>query len=113
MRTLLFTLLSACQFPILFGCASPDQPVPNNQNPVFDVAMQGVNPAWFERAMDGIDYGIHRVEKYGELVADSAELFRQSFEQMEMNNVRYGLLSHGSYKEAFIEERPGYVLAFL
>jgi uncharacterized protein len=105
MRIQNFTLLSVVCF-LLFGCSSQDQPVPNNQIPVFDVAMQGVNPAWFERAMEGIDFGIHRVEKYGELVADSAELFRQSFEQMEMNNVRYGLLSHGSYKEAFIEERP-------
>lgn len=90
----------------VFGCSSKDQTATNNQIPVFDVAMQGVNPAWFERAMEGIDYGIHRAEKYGELVADSAELFRQSFRQMEMNNVRYGLLSHGTYKEAFMKERP-------
>ena len=68
--------------------------------------MQGVNPAWFERAMEGIGFGIHRVEKYGELVVDSAELFRKSFEQMEKHHVRYGLLSHGSYKEAFMDARP-------
>ncbi|TVQ14721.1 MAG: hypothetical protein EA364_03875 [Balneolaceae bacterium] len=105
MKTQTFTHLSLVCF-IFFGCTSQDQPIPNNQTPVFDVAVQGVNPAWFERAMEGIDFGMHRVEKYGELVADSAELFRKSFEQMEMNNVRYGLLSHGAYKEAFIEERP-------
>lgn len=91
---------------ILFGCISKEQSEPDNQIPVFDVAMQGVNPAWFERAMEGIDFGIHRVEKYGELVADSAELFRKSFEQMEMHNVRYGLLSHGTYKKAFMDARP-------
>lgn len=89
-----------------FGCTSNEQPNPNNQIPVFDVAIQGVNPAWFERAMEGVDFGIHRVEKYGELVADSADLIQKSFEQMEMNNILYGLLSHGIYKEAFMEERP-------
>lgn len=56
--------------------------------------------------MEGIDFGIHRVEKYGELAADTSALFRQSFEQMDQNNIRYGLLSHGPYKESFIEERP-------
>jgi len=105
MRTQIFTHLSVvCLF--LFGCSSQDQSTPNNQIPVFDVAMQGVNPAWFERAMEGIDFGIHRVEKYGELVADSAALFNQSFEQMEKNNIRYGLLTHGTFKESFIKERP-------
>ena len=94
----------ACFF--LFGCTSQEQPNPASRIPVFDVAMQGVNPAWFERAMEGIDFGIHRVEKYGELVADSADLFRKSFEQMEKHHVRYGLLSHGTYKEAFMDERP-------
>ena len=91
---------------ICFGCTSEEQSNPTNELPVFDVAMQGVNPAWFERAMEGVDFGIHRIEKYGELVADSAELFQRSFEQMDMNNVRYGLLSHGTYKEAFLDERP-------
>ena len=105
MRTQTILHLSAACF-FLFGCTSTEQQNPNNQIPVFDVAVQGVNPAWFERAMEGIDFGIHRVEKYGELVADSADLFRQSFEQMEMNHVRYGLLSHGTYKEALMEESP-------
>ncbi|MBO6586232.1 MAG: amidohydrolase family protein [Gracilimonas sp.] len=76
------------------------------QDPVFDVAMQGVNPAWFERAMKDVDYGIHRVEKYGEMAADSAALFRQSFEEMDAHNIRYGLLSHGVYKESFLQEQP-------
>lgn len=105
MKTQTFTYSLVFCF-ILFGCTSKEQPNPTNQIPVFDVAMQGVNPAWFEQAMEGIDFGIHREKKYGELVADSAELFRQSFEQMDINNVRYGLLSHGTYKEAFMEERP-------
>lgn len=90
----------------LTGCIGEDQAEQDNQPRVFDVAMQGVNPAWFERAMDGIDFGIHRVEKYGELVADSATLFRKSFEQMELNNIRFGLLTHGVYKESFMKERP-------
>ena len=104
-KTQTFLHLSAVCF-FLYGCTSNEQANPTSQIPVFDVAMQGVNPAWFERAMEGVDFGIHRVEKYGELVADSADLFRQSFEQMEMNNILYGLLSHGTYKEAFMEERP-------
>lgn len=91
---------------LLFGCTTKDQKSSNIQNPVFDVAMQGVNPAWFERAMEGIDFGIHRVEKYGELVADSATLFSKSFEQMNQHNVQYGLLSHGVYKESFMKRRP-------
>lgn len=105
MKTRFFTCLSLVCV-ILFSCTSQDQPTPNNQIPVFDVAMQGVNPAWFERAMEGIDFGIHRIEKYGVLVADSAKLFHLSIEQMEINNVRYGLLSHGTYKEALFDKRP-------
>jgi hypothetical protein len=111
-KTQIFLHLSvACFF--LFGCTSKEQPNPASQIPVFDVAMQGVNPAWFERAMEGIDFGIHRVEKYGELVADSADLFRKSFEQMEMNNVRYGLLSHGFVQRGIYGRTPGDVPAFL
>jgi uncharacterized protein len=105
MKTQILLYFSAICF-ILVGCLSKERSEPDNQIPVFDVAMQGVNPAWFERAMEGIDFGIHRLEKYGELVADSAELFRKSFEQMEKHHVRYGLLSHGSYKEAFMDARP-------
>jgi hypothetical protein len=105
MKTLPLTILAAFVV-FISGCTSKDQHTPDEDYPVFDVAMQGVNPAWFERAMEGIDFGIHRVEKYGELVADSAELFQKSFEQMDANNVRFGLLSHGAYKESFMVERP-------
>lgn len=68
--------------------------------------MQGVNPAWFERAMASVDYGIHRVDKYGEMAADSATLFRKSFEQMDSHNIQRALLSHGVYKESFLDRRP-------
>lgn len=94
---------------LLGGCSETDytgNSSESDESPVFDIAMQGVDPAWFERAMEGVDFGIHRVGKYGELVADSAELFRRSFEQMDSNSIRYGLLSHGAFKEAFLKDRP-------
>ena len=93
-------------FLVLIGCENEVQTDPITENRVFDIAMQGVNPAWFERAMDGVDYGIHRVEKYGEMAADSATLFRNSFEQMDSHNIQRALLSHGVYKESFLDKRP-------
>lgn len=91
---------------LFLGCSSKQQEEPANQSPVFDIAMQGVNPAWFERAMKDVDYGIHRVEKYGEMASDSAILFAKSFEEMDAHNIRYGLLSHGVYKESFLKKQP-------
>lgn len=91
---------------LFLGCTSKQQEEQANQSPVFDVAMQGVNPAWFERAMKDVDYGIHRVEKYGEMATDSAVLFAKSFEEMDAHNIRYGLLSHGVYKESFLKKQP-------
>ena len=105
MKTLIFICLAVLTL-FLNGCTASDQAVPENQPRVFDVAMQGVNPVWFERAMEGVDYGIHRVEKYGEMAADSTELFDKSFEQMDTHNIQYGLLSHGVFKESFLDERP-------
>ena len=96
-----------------FGCTSKEQQAPATLHPVFDIAMQGVNPAWFKRAMKDVDYGIHRLEKYGEMAADSAELFRKSFEEMDAHNIRYGLLSHGVYKESFLKKQPDrFLLSF-
>lgn len=93
-------------FLFFLSCKTEDQTDTAVQEPVFDVAVQGVNPAWFENAMKGIDFGIHRVEKYGTLIADSSTLFQKSFEQMNEYNVQRGLLSHGRYKESFLKEHP-------
>jgi predicted TIM-barrel fold metal-dependent hydrolase len=105
MKTLIFICLAVLTL-FFNGCTTGEEPVEENQTRVFDVAMQGVNPVWFARAMEGVDYGIHRVEKYGEMAADSTELFDRSFEQMDAHNIKVGLLSHGAFKESFLDERP-------
>lgn len=108
-------IIRSCVYSSIFlwiiGCNSGNADVKDQQHsieqiPVFDIAMQGVNPAWFVRAMEGVDFGIHRVERYGELVADSSELLRRSLEEMDRNDVRLGLLSHGAHKEAWHAAHP-------
>ena len=103
-HALIFISLSL--IALLHGCSPVEQNNSANVTPVFDVAVQGVNPAWFARAMEGVDYGIHRVEKYGEMAADSADLFRESLAQMDKSNITMGLLSHGAYKESFLKKQP-------
>jgi predicted TIM-barrel fold metal-dependent hydrolase len=91
---------------LLFGCTTEESGQPTSQSPVFDISMQGVNPAWFVRAMEGIDFGIHRLERYGEMSTDSADLFDKSLEQMDQSQIRLALLSHGAFKESLFERDP-------
>lgn len=91
---------------LLFACSSQDKSNQNYDGPVFDVAMQGVNPAWFQRAMEGVDYGIHRLDRYQNMAEDTASLFRKSLEEMDAHNVRMGVLSHGVFKESFLDKQP-------
>lgn len=98
--TLLVTLLI-----LLSACSKQDTPSSTSQ-PVFDIAMQGVNPGWFHRAMEGVDYGIHRIETYGEMAADSTDLFNKTFRQMDKYHIQKALLSHGVYKESLYNRQP-------
>ena len=91
---------------VLSGCTNQQKQQEVYDGPVFDIAMQGVNPAWFKRAMDGVDYGIHRLERYKNMAPDTSALFRNSLEQMDLYKVRMGLLSHGVYKEAYLDKQP-------
>lgn len=91
---------------LLTNCTSLEKEDSTETQPVFDIAMQGVNPGWFERAMEGVDYGIHRLEKYGEMASDSADLFNKTFEQMDEYNIPYAMLSHGTYKESLLRRQP-------
>jgi|GEM_PF-1156070 len=109
----IFVLAAAIYTAGCSGVEVPEQTNTQKQNPVFDIAMQGVDPAWFDRAMVGVDFGIHRMERYGELVADSSELIRRSLSEMDQNGILYGLLSHGSHKEAWHDAHPArFLLSF-
>ncbi|HCD52834.1 MAG TPA: hypothetical protein DEQ34_10325 [Balneolaceae bacterium] len=101
MRTSIFVLTLL----LISGCSAP-QSNESHQQPVFDIAMQGVNPAWFHRAMEGVDYGIHRIETYGEMAADSSDLFQKTFDQMDAFNIKRAMLSHGAYKESLLHRQP-------
>jgi uncharacterized protein len=77
-----------------------------DQIPVFDVTIQAVNPEWFVRVMDGVDYGIHVKERYGEMITDADELLRRTLEEMDRNNIRYGMLSHGAHIDSWRAAHP-------
>lgn len=77
-----------------------------NESTVFDIALQAVNPGWFVRAMDGIDYGIHNAERYGELVADPDALLAQTLAEMDRSGIRAGLLVHGPHVEEWQARHP-------
>lgn len=73
---------------------------------VIDVALQAVNPGWFVRAMEGVDFGMHGQERYGELVDDIDQLLAQTLAEMDRSGIRYGLLVHGPHVEDWQARHP-------
>ncbi len=96
------------------GCAGMAQsdhsaaasPRPGAATPVFDVALQAVNPAWFARAMEGVDYGFHGQGRYGDMAADGDELLRRTLAEMDRGGIRRALLVDGAGRAAWQAAHP-------
>lgn len=105
MKNLLIVCISVFCF-CFSGCTKVEPTQTELPDKVFDVAMQGVDPAWFVRAMEGINYGIHQLDRYGNMALDSTELFDRSLDQMDQSQIELALLSHGTFKESLYQRDP-------
>ena len=114
MRTMtrLFALLAIVSVAGGVGAKAQTAPPPGasapnpDELPVFDVALQAVNPAWFAQAVGDVDYGFHGQGRYGELANDADELLRRTLAEMDRSGIRRALLVDGPNREAWRAAHP-------
>ena len=103
-KNFLFGLLTSVL--LFWGCTDTKSITQSYDGPIFDIALQAINPVWFNRAIDGVDYGLHSMEKYESMVSDTATLFRETLAHMEAHNIQIGLLVDGTNRDVLLAKNP-------